>query len=700
MSSEPRPFDGRLPPPEFANIETTLYCNLRCPMCLQFNSGTTVTGPHMAPAVFQDVSQAVFPFVKRWQPSCSGEPTMSKDFYGMLKRAGEFGVMADVVTNATLLTPRMIDALVPAVANVVFSFDGHDAETFESIRVGADFRRVVANIKALVTRCRETLPEDRQPVFGLNCTLMEKNVRGFAEIVELAARELGVDFVQAGHVHPITSELKQQSLVHHQELAKREFDRACAKAKEVGIALTIGSLDQIKVETVATDGEARAWSTQDGVVAGLELREINADKRRPLPELSSNSPAYESIMRRRQEAYANSTFPPRRPANLQAPKRESIWYCDYLWNRMFITLSRLVRICCIPGVPIVGRLEGRLDEVWNNDNCRVMRQRMAMKDPVPACRGCGEICEITDPVTIDYLLQGMEIPTPSDVPALPGALDPTRTVKVDDEAAGWAPEMLPTLAGREAVQYPGIPGKISRHDPALASNKPEALDHYRRTGTEACAFLKDALETSSRSVEDVESLLEFGCGFGRVTRALVQTFSKEKISVYDRDPLAVAFCADEFKVRPLFTSNQCDTIPFAGRWVPFESYDLIWLGTTLNSFSPGYINELFLLLNDVLRSDGILVMATFGERSLDLLREGVYGERYKSFQPQIMRDLEDTGISFIPNGRAGNLGMTWFCQSYLEALVDRLPQLSLERLELRPAAWDDHLDVVSYRRKA
>ena len=670
-------------------------------MCIQFNDGSTVKGPHMDASVFEEVARVVFPFVKRWQPSTSGEPTMSKNFYDMLHLARDFGVKADIVTNGTLLTSKMINALVPAVAIVMFSFDGHDPETFEFIREGADFDKVKANIKALVTRCRKELPEDQQPVFGINCTIMKKNIHGLTEILEIAAQEFVVDFVHVNHVFPVTEESKQQSLAHHQKPAKREIDRAFARARELKIPLVVEALDQLTARTATAGTTTRGWSTKDGVIMGLERREILMDGVRALPELSPSQPDYKSIMRRRQEAYEDSTLPPRRASNPRAAPREPIWFCDFLWNRLYVTVDRLVRPCCIFGVPVIGRLEKRLDDIWNNANYRAMRQHMVMKKPVAACRGCMHIQEITDPVAIDFYLQGSEVPTLQEISIMPAALDPTRTIQVDGEPAGRTPETLTTLASHETTSYPEIHGRISRHDPALPSTDPAAVERYRRVGSEAGAFLQDALAEVSRTARDVGSLLEFGCGFGRVTRALVGIFDKAKLSVFDCDPAAAAFCADEFGVHALYTRNLCSSVPFAKNCVPFETYDLIWLGSSLTDFSPDYINELFLVLKEILAPEGILAMATFGSRSMQLLREGAYGERLRRLHPQIKQNLEKTGISFEPydSNRNENLGMTWFNNSYLRKLLARMPELLLERSMFEPARWDNHLDMVSYRRE-
>ena len=54
-------FDGRVPPPRFATLHTTRYCNLRCTMCLFVANGTVVTGPHMDPVLVDKFTDEVLP---------------------------------------------------------------------------------------------------------------------------------------------------------------------------------------------------------------------------------------------------------------------------------------------------------------------------------------------------------------------------------------------------------------------------------------------------------------------------------------------------------------------------------------------------------------------------------------------------------------------------------------------------------------
>ena len=100
-------FDGRVPAPTFAAIETTMFCNLKCHFCIQYQDGTTVRGPHMDEETFEKVSDVLFPHLETLQPSVSGEPLMSKGLDRVLAKAEQYGLRAEYYSNGTLLNERM-----------------------------------------------------------------------------------------------------------------------------------------------------------------------------------------------------------------------------------------------------------------------------------------------------------------------------------------------------------------------------------------------------------------------------------------------------------------------------------------------------------------------------------------------------------------------------------------------------------------
>jgi radical SAM protein with 4Fe4S-binding SPASM domain len=173
-------------------------------------------------------------------------------------------------------------------------------------------------------------------------------------------------------------------------------------------------------------GEDRTWSNVDGVVEGFEYREILAERRRPWTEVEARHPNHAAIQARRAAARARAELPEPRALDPKAPDRGSIWYCDFLWNKTYVTVGGDVVPCCVNAVPSVGNLRERpFEQIWNGPELRAMRQRMVMKQPVPVCRGCMHIREIRDPVLADNYLQGRRVASAGELDELPLVLDPS-----------------------------------------------------------------------------------------------------------------------------------------------------------------------------------------------------------------------------------------------------------------------------------
>ena len=414
-------FTGHVPAPERVSIETTRFCNLRCRMCLPFLAGSTVRGPHMDMEKFAEMGERFFPFVDYWQPTVSGEATVSPHFVEMVELAGRYGVKVDMVTNGTRLDEERIVRIAPHLARVYISFDSHDPEIFEAIREGAKFERVANCVRQIVRICGELLPADEMPVIGINCTLMEQNVRGLPDLIDFAALDLGVKLVIVGHLYPESEEMKAQSLAHHVELARTNIDEALVRAERHGVKLYVQALDQLTAST-ALSGYDREVPVQDGVVEGLELREWGTGDAYDLPVIQPT----EDMVKLRSEALTTSTYPvpavPPKKLKTKGKAASEVWWCDFLWKRSYIDITGDVRACCVPSAPLVGNVKVEpFDQIWNGENYQALRRQLVAKDPVSACKGCQHIKIATDPAEIHDVLQGMANPAvatvETDVPA-------------------------------------------------------------------------------------------------------------------------------------------------------------------------------------------------------------------------------------------------------------------------------------------
>ena len=239
----------------------------------------------------------------------------------------------------------------------------------------------------------------------------------------------------------------------------------------------------------------------------------------------------------------------------------------------------------------------------------------------------------------------------------------------------------------------------------IAGESPEAVAGYNRIGASVVSFIEEGLSMTGRSLADVEAFLDFGSGYGRVTRTIVQKIDPNKVSVFDVDPGATAFCAQEFNVKPINFRNP-------NRWdykrVPFEQYDVIWLGSVLTHLSKSYSKEVLTLISEILKPGGLLIFTIHGDQTFPRLQEGYYGDHLKELAPGIMYEYRETGFSFVPYQdyeigilpfefvRANDFGMTWMSQSYVDALIKKVSKERLTLLKYEPLGWDNHQDVYSY----
>lgn len=451
-------FDGRVPPPDFVNIETTKYCNLRCDMCHQFQDGTVITGPHLELERFERWADQTLPFATRFQPSVTGEPLMSKGLPKMLEKAASYGVRLDIVTNATLLNARMRAMLLPWLGKVTISFDGASEAGYQAVRIGADFDKVVANVRALCAEVAE-LPPTQRPLLVLAGVLMRRNIDEAPALVELA-HDMGIHWLEFSHMFPPTDELKRESLVHDVPRAKARLDEAFARAEELGLPLSTQSLDQVIAISATSVGGRREFSTVDGVVEGLEARAVNMDRIPPWPSAPAGDAA--SIRARREQAKERAQFAAFREREsvahegdgVAAQLPDSIWVCDFLWNKSYVTLNGDVRTCCVPGTPVVGNIEREpFERIWDDPIYAAMRSRIAHKDPAPVCKGCQHIHEVRDPDAIAKFLGQRPLPEGGWQEELPVILDPQRLAGLDSEEADDAAPTLHWEAARGASRY-------------------------------------------------------------------------------------------------------------------------------------------------------------------------------------------------------------------------------------------------------
>jgi len=140
----------------------------------------------------------------------------------------------------------------------------------------------------------------------------------------------------------------------------------------------------------------------------------------------------------------------------------------------------------------------------------------------------------------------------------------------------------------------------------LREHQPYPVREYFSKGAAAVSQFEDVLTTAGRSYHQIDSILEFACGYGRMTRFLVHQMPRHKITVSDIDARAVDFTARTFGVRGFYSVSDAKEL----RWA--ERYDAVLVVSlfshlTLSVWTP-WLKRLYELLNP----KGLLLFTTHG----------------------------------------------------------------------------------------
>ena len=174
-----------LPPPRI-DLEPNNTCNLRCRHCQVTHWSKKAV--HLDLPGFTGIL-AQLPGLLSIKLQGMGEPLLNRDLVAMLREGERRGISMQFISNGTVLDPATAQRLLELErSHICFSLDGASAQTFESIRTGASFEKVLANIRELTRRRGGR----SYPLISVTTVVTGTNLHEVPPLVRLA-KELGVD---------------------------------------------------------------------------------------------------------------------------------------------------------------------------------------------------------------------------------------------------------------------------------------------------------------------------------------------------------------------------------------------------------------------------------------------------------------------------------------------------------------------------
>jgi SAM-dependent methyltransferase len=240
-------------------------------------------------------------------------------------------------------------------------------------------------------------------------------------------------------------------------------------------------------------------------------------------------------------------------------------------------------------------------------------------------------------------------------------------------------------------EFAGIPGRIHANDFMFGGASAEEIASYAERANNVMALIDATLSATGKAYDDVERWLDFGCGYGRVVRFLVERIPRERISACDVVTEGVDFCASEFGVRPIRSGADLATLELG-------SFDFIYAISVISHLNERNSIAMLRLLGGSLTEGGAALFTTHGRYSLE--NPGLYGAEYEERRAEIADEVERRGMAFLPYAfvSGDHYGMAWHSREFIERTMQDVHGGRVRLLLFTERGLDDHQDVFAFQR--
>ncbi|MFH2003064.1 MAG: radical SAM protein [Planctomycetota bacterium] len=329
-------------------LDITNQCNLRCVMC-PFSQPSYYKRKieHMPVEVFQKLAEDFFSAVHCLSLAYGSESLLHPEFIRFITLASSYGIKKIYInTNGMLLTEKLAAKMVEiGFHGISISLDAATSETYNRIRKGGDFDRVLRNIHAL-NRIRAKAGSP-YPRVTLLFVLMKQNIHELPAFVDLA-RELGAVGVNAMHMIPF-------KMLDNQDQTAIVDKRQC--------------------------NEILAEARRRAQAAGINFaapREFNLEEQKEGNNLNGeHGKDKESEIKQRFSLNVDSDW-------------EKRFHCPFPWHFIAIDMHGNIVPCgWWYGQKVMGNIhEQELMDIWHNEQYQALRKELTTRQLRDCCRMC------------------------------------------------------------------------------------------------------------------------------------------------------------------------------------------------------------------------------------------------------------------------------------------------------------------------
>ena len=208
---------------KYIDLEVTNHCNLGCYMC---PVGTRVMrrprgymSMELIEKLCEELRDSSIAGVQliRW-----GEPTMHPQFLEILRKLKETGKLVHFNTNGTLMDRDMIQGVIDLkVDSVKFSFQGVDKASYEEMRYGSSWDKLMENIR-LMNALRGDLEKPYIQISTTTTSETQEQIDGFKALVSGLCDYCNVGKTELCHLDVERMNISDERKEMFAQLKKRE----------------------------------------------------------------------------------------------------------------------------------------------------------------------------------------------------------------------------------------------------------------------------------------------------------------------------------------------------------------------------------------------------------------------------------------------------------------------------------------------
>lgn len=187
-----------------------------------------------------------------------------------------------------------------------------------------------------------------------------------------------------------------------------------------------------------------------------------------------------------------------------------------------------------------------------------------------------------------------------------------------------------------------------------------SLDAYFTVGKGCADQIIEQARAMGTSFDDVQRVLDFGCGCGRTLRWLMERYPAIAFYGADVDPKAIEWCLQNLRKDAFVTCHPLPPLPFESCY-----FDVVYCFSVFTHLDERMQDMWFREISRVLKPGGLLILTVHGERvsgvldhaSSQLLRDGGFVHKRSRKLAGIVPDWYNT---------------SWHTESYIVARLGAL----------------------------